>query len=111
MLSSNEKKKFFIKLIDSTYDKLLVYARMRVSDTSKAYDLVQDTCCTAWENIDSVINSANPGGWLMNTLKNHIHKFYDELASEKRIMDALTADIKDEIYIPDLEKEIAFTSN
>ncbi|WP_066716850.1 RNA polymerase sigma factor [Clostridium sp. Marseille-P299] len=110
MLGSNEKKKFYAELIDSTYDKLLVYARMRVTDTSKAYDLVQDACCTAWENIDSVMNSLNPGGWLMNALKNHIHKFYDELASEKRVMDALMTDVKAETYIPDLENEITFTS-
>lgn len=79
----DEKKKFYIDLIDSTYDKLLVYASIRVKDSTKAHDLVQDTCCTAWENIDSLIGSANPGGWLMNTLKNHIHKFYDDRQVKK----------------------------
>ena len=110
MLSTIEKKMYFTKLIDSTYDKLLVYSRMRGKDSSKAYDLVQDTCCTAWENIDSLMNSTNPGGWLMNTLKNHIYKFYDEVASDKKIMAALTADVKDDTYIPDLDNEITFTS-
>jgi DNA-directed RNA polymerase specialized sigma24 family protein len=35
--------------------------------------------------------SENPGGWLMNALKNHIRKYYEKLAAERKLGAELAA--------------------
>jgi RNA polymerase sigma-70 factor (ECF subfamily) len=75
------------------YDMLIEYTCRRVSDRSHAQDIVQDTCLTAWVKIDSVFNSPNPKGWIINTLKNYIKKHHEQKADELRMLEPLTNDM------------------
>lgn len=86
----DSKTEFYEGLIDAMYDVLFDYARLRVSDASRAQDIVQDVCLIAWEKIDDVAESSNPKGWMMNTLKNRIRKHYERTAFEQRKTEPLT---------------------
>ena len=83
MASENEKA-FFKKLYLNNHSIMLKYARNFFNNLEVAEDVVQNTFLVALENVDKVINSANPGGWLMNTLRNVIGDVY---RSQKRLLD------------------------
>jgi RNA polymerase sigma-70 factor (ECF subfamily) len=107
----NPSVKFYETLIDTMYDTLLDYARLRVSDTSRAQDIVQDACLLAWEKIDSLISSPNPNGWMMNTLKNCIHKHFADIAAEMKLIDSLTAVTPETTLPPDTSEIISSFSS
>lgn len=83
MASENEKA-FFNNLYINNHSIMLKYARNFFNNREIAEDVVQNTFLVALENVDKVINSANPGGWLMNTLRNIIGDVY---RSQKRLLD------------------------
>ena len=107
-LFPNRKEKFYIELINTTYDKLLVYAKVKIADPKRAEDLVQEACLTAWDKIKTVMDSPNPGGWLMNALKNHILKYNSSLSAEQKISEALMLE-NQYTHIND-SNEISFSS-
>jgi len=72
----DSKALFLTGLIEKTRETLNVFARSRIRDKSAADDLVQDACLTAWNRIDVVIASPNPDGWMLNTLKNLLLRYY-----------------------------------
>jgi RNA polymerase sigma-70 factor (ECF subfamily) len=60
------------------YRKLFTYANTVINDEYRAQDIVHETFLTAVRKIDSVKDSPNPEGWLVNTLKNVIkHELRD----------------------------------
>ena len=52
------------------YPLLFEYARSSLSSDSLAEEAVQDTFRIACQKPEAMINSPNPEGWIMNTLKN-----------------------------------------
>ena len=57
------------KIYREMFRKLWIYAKIQLEDESLAEEAVQETFRIACEKPDSVINSDNPNGWIMNTLK------------------------------------------
>ena len=100
-MASENDKALFKKLYIDNHNIMLKYARNFFNNREIAEDVVQNTFLVALENVDNVINSANPGGWLMNTLRNIIGDVY---RSQKRLLD---------IYVQFDENRIAtdFTSD
>lgn len=114
----HKRKRFYIELVNATYDKMLAYAISKTIDPLQAYDLAQDACVTAWINLDKVMASPNPHGWMMNALKNHMYKFFESQKLEMQYVDRL-ADVEcsEEIGMPDvadslsgLAEEVTFSS-
>lgn len=68
--------KFIEKYYREFFDVLLTFAKKRIKDKDRAYDLVQDTYLEACRKPDEFMSSANPEGWLMNTLKFMILREY-----------------------------------
>ncbi|MDR2615199.1 MAG: sigma-70 family RNA polymerase sigma factor [Oscillospiraceae bacterium] len=88
-----EKKiEFYEELVGSMYDTLLGYARFRAPGATP--DIVQDVCLIAWKRLDEVMSSQNPRGWMMNTLKNRILKYY-EVSDDEHLLAELRDDIPD----------------
>ncbi len=57
------------QLYYANYKKLLLYALSASQSQGSAPELVQDTFHEAVLHIDTLMTHANPGGWLMQTLK------------------------------------------
>lgn len=53
--------------------KLYVYAMNAIGNHAQAEEAVQDTFSIACSNVEKLLNSDNPNGWLMNVLKNVIN--------------------------------------
>jgi DNA-directed RNA polymerase specialized sigma24 family protein len=64
------------KLILENHDTLLGFASCVLSNTNNAEDAVQDTYLVAQIKRSDMLNSLNPAGWLMKTLKNIIGDIY-----------------------------------
>lgn len=56
------------------FKKLTLYAMSALGNSDRAQDVVQDTFHQAVEHIDDIMVHENPGGWLMNTVKNKIRE-------------------------------------
>ena len=65
------QEEIIAQLYREMYRKLVVYAENALND-SLAEEAVQDTFRIACSKYDELMNSSNPQGWLMNTLKNVI---------------------------------------
>jgi RNA polymerase sigma factor (sigma-70 family) len=102
---------FLTELLQTTRARLLAYARSRNFEGTAAEDLVQEVCLSAWTNIDAVMGSPNPPGWLMNALKIHIRRYYASIAKDGKLFDALTANADGESRITDnADNEISFAA-
>ena len=64
------ERAFVEKLYIETAESLLSYARRLLGDKSLAEEAVQDAFRVACSRPTSVMESENPQGWMMNTLKN-----------------------------------------
>lgn len=65
-----EEKAFVEKLYIETAQLLLGYARRLLGDRDLAEEAVQDAFRVACSRADVLMASANPQGWMMNTVKN-----------------------------------------
>jgi RNA polymerase sigma-70 factor (ECF subfamily) len=110
LLSSHEKEKFYIQLLRDNSAILLTYAHSRVADNFQAEDIVQDVWVTAWKKIDDVFESSNPTGWLINALKNHLHRYYEHLANNRELSDKLTFEADQAAAMPEFNHAISFAS-
>lgn len=61
-----------IELYSEMFSVLYVYAKNALGDPELAADVTQDVFCIALEKRDELLQSQNPKGWLMKTLKNVI---------------------------------------
>jgi len=66
---SADESEFLIELFSSMNENLLKVANMRLSDLDYAEDVVQETFLAAIRNVEKVMQSENPKGWIMNALK------------------------------------------
>jgi RNA polymerase sigma-70 factor (ECF subfamily) len=102
---------FFTELVQTTRAKLAVYARSRKVAADVIEDLVQEACFSAWRNIDKVMGSPNPQGWLMNAMKLHIRRYHANLAKGGKLADMLIADPGSKQHITDDDSgEISFAA-
>lgn len=86
------------ELYSEMFARLLRLARTAGYGEEDAYELVQDTFCTAVRNADRLLASSNREGWLVNTLKNLIKNDKRERAKSPTILPAA-----DDSFGPDAE--------
>lgn len=69
-----EQDSFIESLHRKYYKQLVIYTVSALRDPDRAQDVVQDTFHEALMQISDLLAHENPGGWLMNTLKNKIRE-------------------------------------
>lgn len=84
---SPEQKSIIEELYQEMYEKLMVFARANLDSESLAEEAVQETFYIACQKPENLCSSANPQGWLVNTLKNTIRNMKRSCATAKRIVE------------------------
>lgn len=84
---NREQRKIIEELYQEMYDKLMVYACLNLDSESLAEEAVQETFHIACQKSDSICDSINPQGWLVNTLKNTVRNMKRSRANAKRILE------------------------
>lgn len=71
-----EQDAFLENLFREHVNNLILYATATLQDGTRAKDVVQDTFHEAVQHLEDkhLMTHENPGGWLMETLKNKIRK-------------------------------------
>lgn len=69
-----EQDAFLEELFRKSINNLTLYATAVLRNDAMAKDVVQDTFHEAILHIDKLMTHENPGGWLMDTLKNKIRE-------------------------------------
>ena len=82
-----EQKKYIGELYQEMFDKLVVYACVNLDSESLAEEAVQETFRIACQKPESLCNSANPQGWVVNTLKHTIQNMKRSRETAKRIVE------------------------
>ena len=78
------------------YPLLFEYARSSLSSDSLAEEAVQDTFRIACQKPEAMINSPNPEGWIMNTLKNVLRNtIRNQNISRRILLDYFASNIND----------------
>ena len=72
--------------------KLLQYAKLQLNGIPLAEDAVQEVFAIASMRIDALMQSENPKGWLVNTLKNVLHAAKRSAAKQSQIFVAALND-------------------
>ena len=86
MSLNQEEEKYIEQLYREMYTRLCFYAKNALGSRTLAEEVVQDTFRIACIKPDSLMNSQNPHGWLINTLKNVIR---NRQRTEARLSNAL----------------------
>ena len=86
MSLNQEEEKYIEQLYREMYTRLCFYAKNALGSRTLAEEAVQDTFRIACIKPDSLMNSKNPRGWLINTLKNVIR---NRQRTEARLSNAL----------------------
>lgn len=73
------------QLYREMYKVLYVYAKNALNDHPLAEEAMQDVFCIACAKSDSLLQSDNPKGWLMQTLKNVVKNIKRQQAKMKRL--------------------------
>ena len=89
------------RLYRSYFKKLFIYANAVLRDPEQAKDVVQDTFHEALRRIDVFAKHENPGGWLMNTLKNKLKENERTRRRDLLRLLSLDADFPDESNLPE----------
>lgn len=93
------------ELVESLYrlyfKKLFIYANAVLRNQEQAKDIVQDTFHEALRRIDVVAKHENPGGWLMNVVKNKLKECERNRRRDLRYLLSLDADFPDESNLPE----------
>jgi RNA polymerase sigma-70 factor (ECF subfamily) len=77
------ENEFLTRMFDEMYSFLLNLAQVRMHDEQGAHDAVQETFLAAVNNIDKLMRSENPRGWLVNALK---YKVMHEMRAKTRFI-------------------------
>ena len=64
-----DEREFLSKLFHSEFENMAKIANIRLCNLYEAQDAVQETFLAAQNNIEKIMQSENPQGWLMNALK------------------------------------------
>ena len=83
------------------FKKLFIYTNAALRDCELAKDVVQDTFHEAVRRIDVVAKHENPGGWLMNVVKNKIKECERNRRRDLYCLLSLDADFPDESNLPE----------
>lgn len=73
------------QLYSEMYEWLLGYANGILSDPSRAEEAVQETFRIACDKLSALVESENPKGWLVNTLKGVLRNFSRKDARDSRV--------------------------
>lgn len=73
------------QLYEEMYKVLYVYAKNALSDSLLAEEATQEVFCIACNKSESLLQSNNPKGWLMQTLKNVIQNIKRQQAKMKQL--------------------------
>ena len=88
---NTDQSAFIRQLYLEMYDMMMCYARSSLQNESKAEEAVQEAFQIACQKPDALMNSANPKGWMINTLKNTIHNSQHEMDRDRRLLAAFLA--------------------
>lgn len=69
---TSEQGVFLEELYRKYLNVLAAYARSSLENPTKAQDVVQDTFHQAAVDVETLMTHKNPGGWLMQTVKNKV---------------------------------------
>ena len=83
------------------YDMLISYARCSFEGESLAEEAVQETFQIACQKSDQLCESANPKGWLVNTLKFTIRNMKRSREHARQILSIYLIDQKERIAFPE----------
>ena len=91
----NKNEKILIDIMyREMYRKLCIYAVRQLEDENLAEEAVQETFRIACEKDRQVIESENPRGWIMQTLKYNILNIKRERKYLSKLYNTLVADVK-----------------
>ena len=96
-----DKNELVERLYRLHFKKLFIYANAVLRDPEQAKDVVQDTFHEALRRIDVFSKHENPGGWLMNTLKNKLKENERTRRRDLLRLLSLDADFPDESNLPE----------
>ena len=68
------------------YNWLFGYANVALSDSSRAEEAVQETFRIACDKLSVLLESENPRGWLVNTLKGVVRNLHRMYSREEQIL-------------------------
>lgn len=99
-----QQEQLIEQLYQAMYCQLLDYAYCAINDRALAEEAVQDTFRIACAKAAELSASANPPGWLMNTLKNSIRNIRRSRARDARLqLQLLTRCSKDKAAADETE--------
>lgn len=96
-----DEKEMIERLYRLHFKKLFIYANATLRDPELAKDVVQDTFHEALRRIDVLAKHENPGGWLMNVVKNKIKEYERKRRRDLCRVLSLEADFPDESNLPE----------
>lgn len=102
-MSEEQIQDFIARLYDENKQKLFRYAHSQFKDLDTVEDLVMDTFETALKNVNKLMESPNPEGWLMETTKNKILHKKRDLASRPEVV---CFDLIEDIAAPEVSESI-----
>lgn len=85
MSDSNPQNEQIEQFYKEMYGALYTYAKSALSNPPLAEEVTQDVFCIACAKSDEFLQSDNPKGWLMQTLKNVIRNVKRQQAKMKRL--------------------------
>lgn len=83
MITTEEQSQIISELYDAMFPVLRAYAQRQLENDELADEAAQDAFRIACSKPDALINSPNPKGWLMETLKNVIRNMKRSLTRTK----------------------------
>lgn len=81
----NQRNEQLEKLYCEMYEWLFGYANATLSDPSWAEEVVQETFRIACDKSSVLLESDNPKGWLVNTLKGVLRNFVRKAARDSKV--------------------------
>lgn len=97
----SDEKALVDRLYRLYFKRLFIYANAVLRDQEQAKDVVQDTFHEALRLIDVLEKHENPGGWLMNVLKNKLKEYERSRRRDLRCLLSLDANFPDESTLPE----------
>lgn len=82
---ANQSNEQLERLYCEMYEWLFGYANASLSNPSRAEEAVQETFRIACDKLPAVLQSENPKGWLVNTLKGVLRNFLRKDARDSRV--------------------------
>ena len=102
-----EQEQLIERLFLEYFDKLTIYARSVLKNLPQAEELVQDTFHEAVTHIDKLMDHENPGGWLMQTLKNKLLNYRRTRQRETALLSGWPEDAAETTAPGDLVEALA----